>query len=380
MGDFSWKRTTRCKNKKTVGDMMAQLDKSKKKIRIFGLSIVGFVLIFSVISMIVVSIIYNGQFPRYDRHDSTITAGLRYEDLETVYPRSLVNFKSGNNTLQGYIYGQNQNQGLVVVAHGLGGGADSYLSQITYFVDQGWQVFAYDATGSFDSEGKTTKGFPQALIDLDAALTYINTQETFVDLPILLFGHSWGGYAVSNLLHYDYKISAVATVSAANSAMEMIVEQGRSMMGPFINIQYPFLWLYQRILFGETASLNAIDAINQSNVPVLIIHGSEDEVIAYEGSSIISKLEDITNPNTRAISLSEPGRNGHNNLFRSRTSMEYIDEINIEYRKLYDSYNQNIPYEIKQDFYSKIDRDLAQDINRDLMDEINDFFLESIGK
>ncbi len=359
---------------------MAQLDKSKKKIRIFGLSIVGFVLIFSVISMIVVSIIYNGQFPRYDRHDSTITAGLRYEDLETVYPRSLVNFKSGNNTLQGYIYGQNQNQGLVVVAHGLGGGADSYLSQITYFVDQGWQVFAYDATGSFDSEGKTTKGFPQALIDLDAALTYINTQETFVDLPILLFGHSWGGYAVSNLLHYDYKISAVATVSAANSAMEMIVEQGRSMMGPFINIQYPFLWLYQRILFGETASLNAIDAINQSNVPVLIIHGSEDEVIAYEGSSIISKLEDITNPNTRAISLSEPGRNGHNNLFRSRTSMEYIDEINIEYRKLYDSYNQNIPYEIKQDFYSKIDRDLAQDINRDLMDEINDFFLESIGK
>lgn len=358
---------------------MVQQEK-KNKMRKFRLGIIGFVLAFSVISMIVVTVIYNGQFPRYDKHDSSITAGLRYEDLESEYPRSLVSFKSGNNTLQGYVYGFDQNQGLVVVAHGLGGGADSYLPQITYFVDHGWRVFAYDATGSFDSEGKTTKGFPQSLIDLDSAMTFIKAQETFVNLPVLLFGHSWGGYAVASILHYDYEIAAVATISGANSAMEMIIEQGRSMMGGFINIQYPYLWLYQRILFGEKASLNAVDAINQSNIPVLIIHGTEDETVAYEGSSIISKLEDITNPNARSISLSEPGRNGHNNLFRSTASLDYIDKINIEYRKLYDSHNQNIPYEIKQDFYSKIDRVLAQDINRELMDEINEFFVESIGK
>jgi alpha-beta hydrolase superfamily lysophospholipase len=366
--------------KRLTGDIMTQIDNRKRKIRIFALSTAGFVILFSIISMIIVSVIYNGQFPRYDRHDSTITAGLRYEDLEMEYPRSLVNFKSGSNTLQGYVYGTNLDQGLVVVAHGLGGGADSYLSQITYFVDQGWRVFAYDATGSFDSEGKTTKGFPQALIDLDASLSYINSQREFDNLPILLFGHSWGGYAVANILHYDHKIAAVATVSGANSAMEMITEQGRSMMGGFINIQRPFLWLYQRMLFGETASFNAVDAINQSNVPVLIIHGTEDETVAYKGSSIISKLDEIINPNAKAIFISEPGRNGHNNLFRSNAGMTYIDEINIEYRKLYDSHNQNIPYEIKQGFYSNIDRALAQDINRDLMDEINDFFLESIGQ
>lgn len=317
---------------------------------------------------------------QYDRHDTTVTAGLRYEDLEEQYPRSLVSFESGNNRLQGYVYGLNQEQGLVVVAHGLGGGADSYLSQITYSVDQGWRVFAYDATGSFDSEGKTTKGFPQALIDLDAALTYINTQEEFATLPILLFGHSWGGYAVANLLYYDYEIAGVATVSGANSPMEMILEQGRSMMGGFLNIQYPYLWLYQRSLFGETASLNAVDAINRSNVPVLIIHGTEDELVAYEGSSIISKLDAITNPNVRTIALSEPGRSGHNNLFRSNAGMDYIDEINTVYRKLYDRYEHNIPYDVKQDFYLEIDRVLAQDLNRDLMDEIQSFFLESTGK
>lgn len=360
--------------------MKMQLGEKKRTMKIAGLSIAGLILIFSIISMVVVMFIYNGQFPRYDRHDTTVTAGLRYEDLEAQYPRSLVSFKSGNNRLQGYVYGLNQEQGLVVVAHGIGGGADSYLPQITYFVDQGWRVFAYDATGSFDSEGKTTKGFPQALIDLDAALAYINAQEEFADLPILLFGHSWGGYAVANILHYDYEIAGVATVSGANSPMEIIYEQGRSMMGGFINIQYPYLWLYQKILFGKTASLNAVDAINRADVPVLIIHGTEDELVSYEGSSIISNLNVITNPNIRTISLSEPGRCGHNNLFRSDASMDYIDEINIEYRKLYNRYEQNIPYEVKQGFYSKIDRALAQDINRGLMDEIQAFFLESIEK
>lgn len=358
--------------------MKIQQNKRLRTMKIVGLSIVGFILIFSIISMIIVMFIYNGQFPRYDRHDTTVTAGLRYEDLEEQYPRSLVNFKSGENQLQGYVYGQNQEQGLVVVAHGIGGGADSYLSQITYFVDKGWRVFAYDATGSFDSEGKTTKGFPQALIDLDAALTYINTQEEFAALPILLFGHSWGGYAVANVLHYDYDIAGVATIAGANSPMEMIIEEGRNMMGGFINIEYPYLWLYQRILFGKTASLNAVDAINREDVPVLIVHGTEDEFVAYEGSSIISKIDAITNPNVRSLTLNEPGHSGHNNLFRSNAAMDYIDEVNIAYRKLYDQYEQNIPYEIKQDFYSEIDRDLAQDINLELMDEIQAFFLESI--
>lgn len=348
--------------------------------KIVGFSIVGFILLFSIVSMIVDIDIYNKQFPRYDRPDLSVTIDLTYEEFESQYPRELVSFKSGNNRLQGYVYGQDQDKGLVVVAHGIGGGADTYLAQIIFFVDQGWRVFAYDATGSFDSEGKTTKGFPQALIDLDAALSYINTQEAFDSLPILLFGHSWGGYAVANVLHYDHEIAGIATVSGANSPMEIILEQGKKMMGGFIYTQYPFLWLYQSILFGKTASLNAVDAINGSNVPVLIIHGTKDDFVEFEGSSIISNINDITNPNVRSIALSESGHNGHNNLFLSDAAMAYIDDLNKVYRKLYDQYEQNIPYEVKQDFYSKVDRSLAKDINRELMDEINVFFMESIGE
>lgn len=346
--------------------------------KVIGLSVIGLVLVFSIISMLVVKFVYDGQFPRYDRHDETVSAALRYTDIESDYPRSLVSFHSGGNRLQGYIYGQEQNRGLVVMVHGLGGGADSYLPQVTYFVDQGWRVFAYDATGSFDSEGKTTKGFPQALLDLDAALTYISTQSEYANLPLLLFGHSWGGYAVANILHFDHEITGVVSVSGANSPMDMVMEQGRRMMGGLINIQYPYMWLYQRILFGKLATLNAVDAINQAEVPVLIVHGTEDELVAYNGSSVIANIGAITNQSVKTISPSESGRNGHDNLFRSDAAIEYIDEVNVEYGELYERYEQDIPYEVRQDFYDKIDRNLAQDINLGLMDQIQGFFIQCL--
>ncbi len=360
---------------------MIKIDfKKLSKLKVFLFMLIGVIIIFSLISMVITVFVYNGQFPRNDRHDTTVMASLRYEDIKDKYPRSLVSFKSGKNTLQGYLYGEENNQGLIVVSHGLGGGADSYLPQIKYFVSKGWRVFAYDATGSFDSEGKSTKGFPQALLDLDSALYYITTNSEFDNLPILLFGHSWGGYASANILHYDYEIAGVTTISAPNSAMEMIMEQGKRMMGSFINTQYPYLDFYQKALFGKAASLKAIDAINETNVPILIIHGTNDEVITYDGSSIISKIELITNKNVKTLSLDGERRNGHDNLFRSIAAINYIDEINVIYRGLYNKHKENIPYEIKQEFYADINRDLAQDLNDDLMNEINDFFLTSIEK
>ncbi|MDP3305338.1 MAG: alpha/beta fold hydrolase [Erysipelotrichaceae bacterium] len=352
----------------------------RQTIKVFILGSLGFLSIFSIVSMIAVVFIYNGQFPRYDRYDTTITASLRYDDIQADYPRNLKSFMSGENVLQGYVYGEDHNQGLVVVVHGIGGGADSYLPQIKYFVDKGWRVFAYDATGSFDSEGKTTKGFPQALLDLDAAITFINSQSEFTDLPVLLFGHSWGGYAVANLMHFDHDVKAVVSVSGANSPMEVIMEQGHSMMGDFITVQYPFLWMYQYMLFNEAASLNAVDAINDSDVPMLIVHGTDDQTIQYNGCSIISKKNDIHRLNVEYISRSSLGQNGHNDLFYSDASREYIDKVNIEYRQLYNQYDQKIPYDIKQAFYSKLDRVLFQDLDSELMDRIDEFFLKSLGK
>lgn len=334
----------------------------------------GILLVFVLVSMLVSWNIYHGQFPRFQRYDEQISAKLRYSDHEKTYPRSLVNFLSGENELQGYVYGGNQKKGLIVLSHGLGGGADSYLPQIFDFVDRGYAVFAYDSTGSFDSEGKSTKGFPQAILDLEAALDFIGTQEDLSPMPLLLFGHSWGGYASANVMGLDYPVKGVISVSGANSSMEMVMEQGKRSMGDFIYVLYPFLWSHERFLFGSDASRSAVEAINGSDIPLLIIHGSEDEMVGHDGSSIIAHEEELLERDVTIMTLSRAGRNGHNDLFYSEEAKNYIDELNEIYSDLFDKYQGDIPYEVKKEYYSRVDRSKAQELDEELMDEMDDFF------
>ncbi len=353
--------------------MFTKNKKSNRAIRIIVIGLGITAIVFIVISLITVKIVYDSQFPRYDRPDETITAQLRYSDIERDYPRIPVTFTSGKNALQGYIYGGENTRGLLVIAHGLGGGADSYLPNIQHFVDNDLRVFAYDCTGSYDSEGMSTRGFPQSVVDLHAALTFIAVQPDLSDLPLVLFGHSWGGYAVVNVLHYPHDVQGVISISAVNNAVDILVEQGKELMGGFIYTQYPFLWLYQRLLFGEVASFDAVSAINATNIPTLIIHGEADEMVSYEGSALIASRNEIKNPNVSYVKASTPGRNGHDNLFRTDTAIAYIKEVNAAYREIYDSYDGQIPYAVKKDFYSGIDRIMLQKLEPSLMQVIVEF-------
>ncbi|MCM1054417.1 MAG: lysophospholipase [Bacteroides sp.] len=135
-----------------------------------------------------------------------LTVYLRYSDVEDEYSRELLSFRSGENILQGYLYGAENTKGVVVICHGLGGGAEDYLAETLYFVDNGYRVFSYDNTGCYRSEGSNCIGLPQSVIDLDAALTYIEQEPRFNGLPLLLYGHSWGGYAVAAIFGYDHNI------------------------------------------------------------------------------------------------------------------------------------------------------------------------------
>ncbi len=354
--------------------------KSKKRTRAIRIIVIGLgsaAILFIVVSLITTKIVYDNQFPRYDRPDETVTAQLRYSDIESDYPRIPVTFTSEKNTLQGYIYGGDNTRGLMVVAHGLGGGADSYLPHIQHFVDNDLRVFAYDCTGSYASGGTSTKGFPQSVVDLNACLTFIAGQPELSDLPLVLFGHSWGGYAVVNVLNYPHDVQGVISISAVNNAVDILVEQGKELMGGFIHTQYPFLWLYQRLLFGEVASFDAVSAINATDIPILIIHGEADEMVSYEGSALIASRNAIENPNVRYVKASTPGRNGHDNLFRTDTAIAYIKDVNAAYRVLYDSYEGHIPYAVKKRFYDGIDRIMLQELDTGLM-QVIDAFVDAV--
>jgi alpha-beta hydrolase superfamily lysophospholipase len=340
-----------------------------------------FVLVFSTGSLIFINSLYQQHFPRFDK--GPYSGRLEFGDVPAYAP-SVVKFPSGKNKLTGYILGEENTKGLVVVAPGVGEGTEHYLPEMMYFVDRGWRVFAFEYTGSFASEGENSVGLPQSRVDLEAALAYIQSNSTLNHLPVMLWGHSWGGYAVAAVLRDHPDISAVATLSGFNSPMGLLDEQVRQEAGVLGYVEYPFGWIYQTVRFGRSAGVTAVDGINAGDTPVMIVHGSADEAISYDGASIIAQREQITNPNVVYKTCSAKNQNGHRNLLWSDAAVQYIDQKNQEYRALLERYDGSVPERVLADFYASVDRFRTSEMNAGLVEEIDRFFesalLDSAGE
>lgn len=333
--------------------------------------------LFSLVSMLVVRIVYEPQFGRAERPERSLY--LAYGDVAERYPREEARFYSGRNALTGYLYGAGQDKGLLVLAHGIGGGADSYLSEILHFVDAGWRVFAYDCTGSYSSEGAGTRGLPQSAADLDAALTYLESVEAHRGLPVALYGHSWGGYAVAAVLDKGHRVDAAVSVAGYNAPAGVLLARARGMMGGFAYVQYPYLWAYQALLFGSGAWHTALDGINSGGVPVLIIHGTADDVITYGGTGIIAQRSKITNPNAEYKTCGKEGQNGHNSLFMSAEAIAYMEDAQRRYQELMRAREGEDLEEAVDAFYAGIDRERASRPDPEFFGDVDAFLDRALG-
>ncbi|MBD5082013.1 MAG: alpha/beta hydrolase [Ruminococcaceae bacterium] len=352
--------------------------KKKNPVKIILISLLVTVLVFSIASFIIVKVNFDDVFSRTEL--DPITGYLRYNDIKDQYPREMLSFMSGENKLQGYLFGSENTKGLVVISHGLGGGAENYTAETKRFVDEGYQVFSYDNTGCRSSEGESCIGLVQSVIDLDAALTYIEQESRFKDLPVLLYGHSWGGYAVTAIFNYDHNITASVSVAGFNKPMQMIVEWARGMMGGFAYVESPYIWLYQKTVFGNNLETTAVDGINNTDTPILLLHGNKDGTIGIDESAIMAYRDKITNPNVQYKICDKERQNGHNSLFHSAESLDYADEINVEYEKLYNEYDGKIPDDVRKSFYDQCDKFKVSELDADFIDSVLDFYEKQLNK
>lgn len=262
-----------------------------RRIKRIGIIIITTLFIYCVISITATKLIYDGIFSRYEEDTHTVAPELE----QTVKMCTVHSFPSGENQLTGYLYRAVEEVGLVVLAPGFHACARDYLWQIKSLNEYGWSVFAFDPTGTCSSEGDRAIGFPQELLDLEAALKYVESCGRFGYNDIMLLGHSRGGYAACCALSYDYDISAVVSISGIDSAMDGVMGAAEDKIGKIAYGNYGFLWLYQAYLFGrDTLNLSAAEAISGCEVPVLVIHGSQDQQVPVDRYSILSHKEEIT--------------------------------------------------------------------------------------
>lgn len=289
-----------------------------------------FILLNIIACPIITKIIYDKMFPRFD---ATVDIDAKYQELYS--SRVEKSFLVGDNTLKGYLYDNEDKTALIVLAPGFNSSCDNYMPQIQAFSDAGYGVFTFDTTGSCTSEGKSSKGFEQELVDLDEALKFIESNNNFGYSKQVLFGHSRGGYSVCNVTLFGHTPDAIVSVGGINSAMEGIMEPAVDMMGKFAYANYPMLYLYQIILFDKDyVDADAVDAFDKASVPTLVVHGANDEKIAVDQYSVYSHMADIeltdTNDEVDYILNKTPGKDGHVDILTDEALMadiiSFIDE------------------------------------------------------
>ncbi|MBQ4265835.1 MAG: alpha/beta fold hydrolase [Clostridia bacterium] len=213
--------------------------------------------------------------------------------------------------LMGYWYSHTGQtiQGVLVLAHGLCGGHRNYLDVCSFFAEHGFLVFTYDATANGESEGRSVGGFPQGVADLDHALRYVKAQERCRDLPIVLFGHSWGGYAVCSLLEFQPDVRAVISVSGFDSSAVMLAQAARAQLGWLTDWIVPLFVLRERRQWGRYASASAMKGFAKSGAQIMVIHSEDDETVHMQSGCDRYHKAYAGNKRFRFVKLSGRGHN-----------------------------------------------------------------------
>lgn len=309
--------------------------------------------------------------------------GIRYETYEPLsysldeFPglkRDKYEFASNKGQkLTGYHYYISDNvRGIIVLAHGFGGGGhNSYMDCANYFAQNGYYVFAFDATGNDESEGKSVNGLPQGVIDLDYAITFVEKQEKFKDLPIMLFGHSWGGYSVTSVLNYHPEIKAVVSLAGFNKSSDLIKSQGEELVGGIVNVLMPYINAYEKGKFGKYATDTSMSGFEKSNSNIMIVHSEDDDVVQKKYGYDIYYEKYKESSRFQFVAYKD---RGHNQLYYSEAAISYMDNFNENFKNHFG--DSDITKEEKEKYIKdNLDRTVWKNlIDEELFDTILNFY------
>ncbi|MDI9498408.1 MAG: alpha/beta fold hydrolase [Bacillota bacterium] len=352
----------------------------RKILKRLGITLLAGLALLPAALVVIVHLSVTGYFKRGDYKDYATTK-YGYEHYRDAYPREELSFSVGKNELRAYLYGGGEAERLLVFCHGMGSGHEEYLNEIIHMVDRGYAVFAHDGTGSGTSGGDSVRGLLQSAIDLETALAFIDTLPELGRLPKYLMGHSWGAFAVAEAAGCRDDLVAVASIAGYAYPGELLSEQASEMLGLDLSCLGFFFDTSQLLSFGpQNYRRNAVDSINRSTTPILLIHGSDDEMIPADSSAIVAHRDELTNPNVEILILDREGQNGHNTIFRPTEALSYIARKNREYAALCSGYDGPLPSAVRENYIRGVDLDLVNQVNGELFGQIEAFFDQAASR
>ncbi len=262
---------------------------------------------------------------RYD--DDHIIHYLSEKDFPGLQARP-IGFRSAQGIdIKGYIYSYEKHDkaDLVVFCHGLGGGHRSYMHEIQTICSEGYEVLSYDYVGCFESGGKDIRGLGEALSNLVSCLDWIALNEELKGRGLHLVGHSWGGYAVSNILSYRSDNIKSITAISAFAGIRVLAQKGfGGKMKPILR----GIMKYEAKTNPDYAQSCSVDALKDARIPVLLIHSKDDGMVDI-GAGLDYVKANVDNPNVRYITV----EGKYHNPNYSKDAVEYMRQCFGEYER-----------------------------------------------
>jgi uncharacterized protein len=191
------------------------------------------------------------------------------------------------------------NGNAVLLLHGITDNREGVAGYGTLFLDHGYAVLMPDARRHGESGGEVATYGLKETDDVHRWVNWLYAGELSPKQCVYGFGESYGAALMLQSLAEESRYCAVVVESSFSTAREMSYER---VSGP----------LHLKAWFGQTIGLPAIasavlyararygidllrpsplDALEHSNVPVLLIHGARDRSISPRHAMILAKAD-----------------------------------------------------------------------------------------
>lgn len=192
--------------------------------------------------------------------------GLKYEDL---YFRT-----NGGVRLNGWWIPARNPRATLLFCHGNAGNIGDRMEFIGLFNEMNLDLFIFDYRGFGKSAGRPNES--GTYLDAVSAYNYVRSNKDVPEDKIILFGKSIGGNVAIDLAT---KVNAALLIS--DSAFTSTVAMGRQV--------YPFLPVKLII----TQRYDALSKIGKIDLPKLIIHSKEDEIVPFHHGEELYAAADV---------------------------------------------------------------------------------------
>lgn len=299
---------------------------------------------------------------------------LQFSDYEDALEREDYMCGYYGKAICGYIYTKKgtkmeDSKGLIIFAHGLFGTHIQYLLDISFLVENGYSVLAYDQYGAGLSDGKSQEYLAHGIYVMENVLHDVKKRNINKGLPLFLYGHSWGGYSATGAMRNYPEIKGVIERSGPCNPITAGKDVMKTHAKTYYNVIRPFYTLSCFLLLGFRFSISALRGPKKNKTTKLLcIQAKNDGMVKYE-HSIAHYFEEHPQSNVEVM-VTENGL--HNTILEEVGNHNYETKVK-EFKEIMTIEDKDEKKAKLEKFISQLDRKSLYPYNKEVCNKILTF-------